>query len=152
MSSAGLAMAVARLVGQRTWGGRIGVGSFLQVEIGPPAARGPGERRDHGAYHLWLYGCAWDIRDGDRVVATSDDAVERMSRGAALLSGTRIVEARLNGPLVELVLQSGVVLASLPSEDDAPADAEDALPAWFLYTPSGVVTMHADGTVTTGGG
>lgn len=99
-----------------------------------------------------FYGCAWEIHHGDRVVATSDDAAERMSRGAALLSDTPIVAARLDGPLVELVLQSGVVLASLPPEDDAPADAEDVLPAWFLYAPSGVMTMHADGTVTTGGG
>ncbi len=152
MSSAGLVTAVARLVGQPTWGGRIGIGSFLQVEIGPPGLPGPGDRREYGECHLWLYGCAWEIRDGDRVVATSDDAAERMSRGAALLSGTRIVEARLDGPLVELVLESGVVLASRKPADDAPADAEDALPAWFLYTPSVVMTMHPDGTVTTGGG
>ncbi|NEN78679.1 hypothetical protein [Nocardioides zeae] len=62
---------MARLVGQPTWDGRIGIGSFLQVESGPPAARGPGDRRDYGDYHLWFYGCSWEIRDGDRLVAAS---------------------------------------------------------------------------------
>lgn len=151
MNAAVLATAVARLVGQPTWDGRIGIGSFLQVEIGPPGPRGPGDGRDYGAHHLWFYGCAWEIRDGDRVVATSEDAPERMRRAANLLSGTRVVETRLDGPLVELVLESGVMLTSLPPEDAALTDAADDLPEWFLHTPSVVVAMHADGTVTTEG-
>ncbi|MDR6173385.1 hypothetical protein QE364_003985 [Nocardioides zeae] len=49
--------ALADLVGLPTWDARIGVGSFLQVEIGPPAPRAPGDRRNHGTCHLWFYGC-----------------------------------------------------------------------------------------------
>ncbi|WP_149901733.1 hypothetical protein [Rhizobium rhizogenes] len=87
--------AFSPILREPAWMARLGHGSFLTFEFGAPTLR----RKDptehfkkrmmivRGEWHLWIYCCLWEVRDGGALVANSDSSREQMSNAARILDG-----------------------------------------------------------------
>ncbi len=127
------------MAGRTAWAPRIGVGSFLTLELGD-GRRDPSGHL-HGQFHLWVYGGGWEIRHGGRAVADSDDARQEMVAGADLLADRALVGAEL-GHGLDLVLRfsGGPELAVSATGDPGMED-------WLLYLDDGTVISAVGGEV-----
>lgn len=87
---------LAPLIGQAAWGCRLGHGSFVTLEFGDPQ---PSTGKViHGAWHVWVYGCAWRIERDHEVVAGSDDERDVMDAAAKALDGLRLEDIAIDAP------------------------------------------------------
>ena len=123
------------VLGLRTWGARIGVGSFLSLEFGSELTK----RGDFAEWHLWLYGCMWRVRDGQRVVCESTDERSKMSDGVSTLNG-REVAALSFGPTRSWIQLTGDVRLDIKS------DTALVMDQWFLFMPGGRVLKVTEGS------
>lgn len=125
--------------GLRTWGTKLGHGSFLTLELGEPTPADP----THGAYHLWVYLTAWRI-DGDTMLAASED--DR----ATLAERVRVLDERtLTGVEVDPVSLSARFIFSggLTLSTFSIYTGEDE--HWMLWRPDRMVLTAGPGNTWT---
>ena len=136
-----LANALDRLVGQRSWGIKLGEGSFLTFEFGREMAAAQ-NLKSHGEWHLWLYMCQWRIETTEKALTGSAD--DRQSIESAL-NGSKfgiVRSAVAEAPLLDLTLNfdSGKRLRTFCASSAAEEEQ------WKLFTPDGnILTIFGDG-------
>lgn len=140
----GVADVLARVAGQRCWGVRRGVGSFLTLELGGrtshvvPSYRLPAaspsrpaprtlKRRVvvHGEWHLWVYRSRWRVAVEGRAEPQSD-VLQRL-RGRRLTS----VAIRHGSVTTTFTFGERAPVTLKTSADRACRGADQ----WLLYTP-----------------
>ncbi len=87
---------LAYLAGRRAWSPRLGIGSFLTLEIGEataPSTTRRGREVTHGEYHMWVYCSAWRIDLGSEILCGSEDDREHIETTIARLDGRTVVGA-----------------------------------------------------------
>lgn len=157
----------APVLGKPCWNVKRGYGSFLTLEFGAPhlVVREPKEAsataslrvRRHlarrgvyvaGEWHLWLYCCAWQVVECEKVVGDSTSN-RRIERAAACLNGQKLVSVSVASRGVRTIFQFdlGACLKTAPYDRTSEQ--------WFLYEPSGSVFVvkagrrysHADANI-----
>ena len=103
---AGDAYITEHLYGLPCWHVKQGHGSFLTLEFGTPHQRirevlhVPGSRFFHhpsrgvfirGAWHLWIYRCAWRIRRGTEELAHSESPADIVGEACRALDGQKLI-------------------------------------------------------------
>ena len=128
------------LLGQNAWGVALGEGSFLTMEFGMPVQPAKANERVHGEWHLWLYGCAWRIEEGERVLISSEDDRSKIEEGIQRLEGCVLQSFELLTPALDAVItfEGNIVLRlfSVYTED---------MDSWLLFTPEKVITVGPAG-------
>ena len=128
------------LLGQKAWGVARGQGSFVTMEFGQPVPPAKANETTHGEWHLWLYGCAWRLEQGDRVVIASEDEQMDIETAIQLLEGRVLQKFDLQTPALDAVLtfENDIVLRLFS------VNAEE-MDSWMLFTPEKVITVEARG-------
>lgn len=118
----------------------MGVGSFLTIEFGNLRITSVGITQ--GAFHLWVVGACWEIRERARIIASSGDDHDAMVDGARVLDGALMRSFRFDREqmTLELRFDSGVELAVTPLRDP---DMEE----WLLYLDDGTVITAGPGGI-----
>lgn len=148
----------APLIGSPCWQVGTDYGSFITLEFGDPhlevreprnvAAERSSDARQlltrrnvtvRGQWHLWIYCCAWKIRNGDRLVGASDDD-DSFADASQLLDGQALTDLSIDEPAsCRFAFDLGGSLTTSPYDDNSEQ--------WMLYEPDGnVLTLRADGT------
>lgn len=124
------------VVGKPAWMVRLGHGSFLTFEFGAPILR----RRDptarfkrrvmivRGEWHLWIYCCLWEVRDGSTLIADSSSDRATMSNAARFLDGQILDSVTYSNDTMRCRFEfdlGGVMEAWL--------DGDDPSEQWLLY-------------------
>lgn len=136
--------------GRPAWGTRLGVGSFLTVELGDerPATgtSGTGGPRSHGEFHVWVYCSAWRIETPTAVLASSEDDRDSLEAAVRVLDGKVLADARVDSPSLSLALtfEDGTTLRTF-------SIFTDGYEHWMLYLPQGDVITAGPGTAVTRG-
>ncbi len=132
--------ALQALVGLPAWSSEIGVGSFLTMDLGGRAISSTGEV--HGEFHLWVCGGAWMVRDGDRVLATSDDERPVMVAAAEGLRGRRItaVAVSVDGRALRIAFDGSTTVTVVPWPG-----LDLSMERWKLFLPDGFVLLAGPG-------
>lgn len=132
---------LAGLVGREVWGPRLGVGSFITLELGERQTRTVrGRETTHGEWHLWVYCSAWRIDGEEDVVVASEDAREEIPDRLERLDGRRVSGVSVAAPSLELTVafDDGLTLRVFPI-------FSSTFEHWFLYTPDGNVLSAGPG-------
>lgn len=129
---------LAPLVGRAAWGCRLGHGSFVTLEFGEPQpATGDVV---HGAWHLWVYGCAWRVERGDELLAGSDDDRDAMATAAHALDGLELEDVTVHAPGLDATWRfSGGCCLRLFSMSALQGEH------WLVYLPDGQVLSAGPG-------
>ena len=139
----------ADLHGQTVWGLSRGLGSYLDVEMGPAQQRADGSQV--GAWHLWVYMADWRIerRGGpDReqvpeIVVGSNDLPESIDEWLADFATTTFQSLTISASTGDAVfafvggLQLVVFASALPTDDSE---------AWVLTRPDGSTLSGGPGS------
>jgi hypothetical protein len=144
--------------GQPSWLVRRGHGSFVTFEFGEPRldVGEPKQRLHvfspkvherlatrlvavHGAWHLWIYCCAWRLTHRGRPLARSESRPQRIDSALAVLDGQALVSVSVDADArTTFTFDLGCSLLTWPYDD--------ASEQWLLYEPDGrVLTVRADG-------
>jgi hypothetical protein len=86
------------ILGERVWGAKLGIGSFLTMEWGWPRRRGVIRGRalpPRGAWHLWIQHCAWRFEQGDKVLTASEDDRETIAALIPRLNGHILLDIQI---------------------------------------------------------
>ncbi len=128
------------LLGQKAWNVTRGQGSFVTMEFGQPVPPVKANETTHGEWHLWLYGCAWRLEQGDRVVIASEDDQTNIETAIQLLEGHVLQKFELLTPALDAVLtfEDDIVLRLFS------VNVEE-MDSWMLFTPEKVITVGASG-------
>jgi hypothetical protein len=132
---------VSALTGQRTWGVRLGHGSFITLEFGKEETPSTSDVRRkskllHGEWHLWVYCCSWRLDTGRSIIAGSEDNRDHIAQALDKLNGKVLKQVRVDLPAFDAVLEfEGSVSLRLFSV------YSEGVEHWMLYTPDGVVTF-----------
>jgi hypothetical protein len=121
------------MVGLPVWEPKIGHGSFFTIEFGSPRVNSLGTSR--GEFSRWVYGALWQIREGRRVVAHSEDDRSTMIAGARLLDGASMRSFDFDRKLMTLSLNFDQYQLAIPPLSDP--DMEE----WILYLDDGNVVV-----------
>jgi hypothetical protein len=131
------------LVGQKSWGVSSGVGSFLTLEFGNPQVLP--NKREHGEFHFWIYGCAWRIEKEGKFILGSQDAKEYIAEKAPSTLNDLVVKEIHIDPIsldTTIKFESGICLRTFSISSD--------MEHWILYLPerqiltAGPGFMHID--------
>jgi len=132
---------ISSLLGKQAWGAQLGVGSFITIEFGdsqPPSSMG---EPPHGAWHLWVYCCAWRLETQEEVVAASEDPRPKLEVAVQRLNDRTLRAVEVQRPALEttFIFEDGLILRLFPifSED---------FEHWMLYDPTGNVLTVGPGT------
>jgi hypothetical protein len=130
------------VVGLRAWGPSVGVGSFLTVEFGSPRITSAGITQ--GAFHLWVYGSSWEIRERRKSIATSEHDRSAMIAGARALDDALVRSFEFDQDLMTLTIRfdPDFELVMRPLGD---LEMEE----WFLYLDDGTVITAGPGKSVT---
>lgn len=149
-----------KLYGLPSWNVRQGYSSCLTFEFGMPhqeirpvkTLRGKEPSRTvviRGDWHLWIYGCDWQILQGPSVLADSESDDVLIARACATLDGQALSEVKLDTEQfsTEFQFDLGGILRTSPFEKDE--DDEDPMDQWLLFCQDKcVLTYCSDGTFT----
>lgn len=127
------------LLGHKAWRVALGVGSFVTMEFGQPVP--PTEEGTiHGEWHLWLYGCAWCLEQGERIIAASEDDRSKMEAAIQRIEGQALLSFELQTPALDAVVtfESDIDLRLFSY------DTED-MENWMLFTPDKVISVGPAG-------
>jgi hypothetical protein len=136
--------AVAAAQGRPVWGTRLGVGSFLTLELGAElpasAPTRAGETPRHGEFHVWVYCSAWRIETPQAVLASSEDPRETLAGAVRVLDGKVLAGVRVEPPSLSATFSfvDGTVLRTFSIFS---ADYEH----WMVYLPDGQVVTAGPG-------
>jgi hypothetical protein len=138
--------AVSYAVGQRAWGTKLGIGSFLTVEFGPQRAPQapprPGQHpHPHGVFHLWVYCSAWRIDRPNEVVASSEDPREQLATTVWRLDDLTLAGVHIERPSLSAAFrfQDGTTLHTF-------SIFTAGYEHWMFYLPDGNVFTAGPGT------
>jgi len=144
--------------GQPSWLVRRGHGSFVTLEFGEPRldVGEPKQRLHvfstkvherlatrlvavHGAWHLWIYCCAWRLTHPMRPLAHSGSRPQRIDRALAVLDGQALISVVVDADArTSFTFDLGCTLLTWPYDHQSEQ--------WLLYEPDGrVLTVRADG-------
>ncbi|MEO7018612.1 MAG: hypothetical protein ABI234_00490, partial [Ktedonobacteraceae bacterium] len=133
------------VIGQKTWGVKRGMGTFVTMEFGPPQPPKYPNGTSHGEWHLWVYGGAWRLEKGEHVIVASDDARTKMEAEIQCIEGCVLQSFEVMTPALDALLtfEQEIVLRifSIYSEETEDRGMDN----WLLYTPDAgnVITVHA---------
>lgn len=133
-----MAVAVNSLVGLAIWGARVGVGSFLTLDMGGTRYTSTGNVQ--GDFRLWVDGAAWRILEANAVLALFSDEQQAMNAAAGSLMGRRIAKVRFSPGEVKIALEFDGSL-SLEVEPTGEPDVEH----WSLFLPDARVVVAGPG-------
>ena len=136
------------MIGRPAWSVRRGSGTFLTLEFGDPVApRGRPHHDDetaprpHGQWHLWIYCCDWQIREGEALLAGSSSDLVAIGAALARLEGRDLtgfdVEPAKGGARFRFA--DGLTLSTRPY---AAVSIEEQ---WFVYAGNLILSYRADG-------
>ncbi|MFC7619195.1 hypothetical protein [Microlunatus sp. GCM10028923] len=125
--------AAADLIGRSAWGARQGHGSFLDLQFGPAREADP----KRGAFHLWIYQCAWRIEHGAELGAGSEDSHDRIEAALARLNGRAVTAITLQRPSLSTTFEFGD--SRLITFETATDPADDHAEQWLLFRPDDLV-------------
>jgi hypothetical protein len=125
------------LRGQPVWRARVGVGSFIVLEIGGHRRSGS---EDIGEYHLWVCGMDWELSLNGVVVATDIDDRDTMVTAVEGFAGRVVTRFDFDPKTLGFVLESdgGLHLRVFPS-------IYVSMNKWMLFMPDGMVWGAEDG-------
>lgn len=132
--------AAAGLIGLEVWGAQQGHGSFLTLEFGDRKPDDP----ERGAYHLWIYLCAWRIEHGDMLGAGSEDSEERIAASLGQINDNALTAITFERPSLSTTFEFGksrlitFEIYTNESEDDRPEQ-------WMLFRPDNMVLSVGPG-------
>ena len=110
------------------------------MEFGKPVQPAKANKRVHGEWHLWLYGCAWRIEENERVLVSSEDDRSKIEEEIQRLEGRILQSFELLTPALDAVVtfEGDIVLRlfSVYTED---------MDSWMLFTPEKVITVGPAG-------
>jgi hypothetical protein len=128
------------LIAQRTWGAKVGWGSFVTLEFG---ARHLRDHHYHGDWHLWLYQCDWTLRSENHEMANSESKRGVMQTAIDNLEGLKLTHVSFDQDRMatEFVFDENLRMRC-QSYPDAPPDEE----CWMLFMPDEqVATLQPSG-------
>lgn len=128
------------ILGQRAWRVVRGQGSFLTMEFGRPVQPATPDEVAHGEWHLWLYGCAWRLEEGEHILVASEDEHAKIEKAIQRLEGRALQSFDLLLPALDAVVtfEGGVILRLFSVETEA-------MDSWMLFTPDKVITVGPAG-------
>ncbi len=146
-----------RVYGKPCWGVKPGFGSFLTLEFGKPhlevrepiveskstsaKVREGMARRGvfvHGEWHLWIYGCDWDVFSGSKRIGDSSTK-RKILCAAEFLDGQKLIRFSISPRKASCVFEFdlGAALKTQPYDNESEQ--------WLLYEPSHkVLSLRAD--------
>lgn len=134
---------LAEFVGQPCWNVRHGFGSFITAEFGAPKSiiRQGRDTDVAGAWHLWIYCCAWSFETAGQRLAHSESPDTEIARVVAQMEEQVLRAIRIDAVsgTTTFVFEHGDRLLAKPTDDP-----DDEL--WQLFTP------HDDVICIKGGG
>ncbi len=132
--------ASAGMIGLSVWGAQQGHGSFLTLQFGEPRPADP----ERGAFHLWIYMCAWRVEHGQDLGAASEDSNERIAAALHRLNGQAITAVRFERPSLSTTFEFGDSrLITFENHTDA---TEDHSEQWMLFRPDNLVLSVGPGS------
>ncbi len=138
-----LRQAAGALVGQRVWGPKLGIGSFLTLVFGARRTEAEPSGIDHGEFHLWVYCAAWRVDSRGTMVVASEDDREAIKSRIPQLDG-RTVEGVMISDSLEFIVQfDGYLRLSV-----FPIFTE-GFEHWILFLPSGDAYAAGPGSTWT---
>ena len=128
------------VLGQKAWGVARGEGSFVTIEFGQPVQPVKANGKVHGQWHLWLYGCAWRLEQGESVVVASEDDIAKIEAEIQRLQEHTIQSFELMMPALDATIsfEGDIVLRLF-------AVSTDDMDSWMLFTPDKVITVGPSG-------
>lgn len=130
------------LLGRKSWGARIGYGSFVTIEFGE---RRLFHHRYHGEWHLWLYLCDWELFSGNRQLAHSESKKHIMQVAIDNLNNAELRKVSFEPQSMVTKLAFGHDLRLLCQPYPDAASDEDC---WILFMPGEqVVSLQKAGLV-----
>lgn len=139
---------VRSMIGRPVWSPRLGIGSFLTVEVGAPAPPRPAQKPgvaapQHGEYHVWLYCSAWRLDHGTQLICGSEDDRDDIARALPRLEGRTVAHADVSEALeLTIGLDDGTALRAFPIFS---AGYEH----WMVFAPNGYVYTAGPGSIWT---
>ena len=131
------------VLGQKAWGVARGEGSFVTIEFGQPVQPVKANGKVHGQWHLWLYGCAWRLEQGESVVVASEDDIAKIEAEIQRLQEHTIQSFELMMPALDATIsfEGDIVLRLF-------AVSTDDMDSWMLFTPDKVITVGPSGQLS----
>lgn len=135
------------VIGQKAWGVKRGVGSFITIDFGQPMPPKSPNGKAHGEWHLWVYGGEWRLEKENQVVVASEDDQAKIEAEIPSIEGCALQAFEVMTPALDAVLtfEQEIVLRifSIYSEETD----DRGMDSWMLYTPDAgnVITVHAGG-------
>jgi hypothetical protein len=128
------------IIGQKAWGVTRGQGCFVTMEFGQPVPPTKVNEKSHGEWHLWLYGCAWRLEQGESIIVGSEDELAKIETAIQTIEGHVLQSFELVTPALDAVITF---------EDDLLlrlfAATTEEMDSWMLFTPDKVITVGSAG-------
>lgn len=119
------------MIGLSVWGAELGHGSFLTLEFGEPEPDDPAR----GAYHLWIYQCAWRIEHGTELGAGCYDSESRIAASLHRINGRTITALEIERPsLSTTFIFDDARLITFETYTEG-TDYDDRPEQWMLFRP-----------------
>jgi hypothetical protein len=116
---------------------QLGVGSFLTMDFGAPAAGMSGR----GEWFLWLYMCMWRIETQDEVLIGSEDSRETIKKWLEYTTLGSVQKINISWPSLDIAIQFNSGIRILTFSYTTRGDEQ-----WMLFTPEGkVLTIYGGG-------
>lgn len=130
----------ARVVGEKSWNARLGVGSFLTIEFGKEIDIIVNSTTyQRGEWHLWLYGCVWRLEKNGRLLVGCEDSREDIEPHLVDYGDRRLRDFNISAfGDANLVFDKGLVLRVFIVSS---TETEN----WMLYTPEHQVLVSGSG-------
>lgn len=135
------------VIGQRTWGVAHGIGTFVTMEFGQPVPSKYQNGKNHGEWHLWVYGGSWRLEKGDQIMVASEDDQIKIEQEIRHIEGCVLQSFEVMTPALDalLIFENEIVLRifSIYSEETE----ERGMDNWKLMTPDAGnwITVHPGG-------
>jgi hypothetical protein len=133
-----LEQVVKPLVGATAWGCSVGHGSFLMLNFGPRVEEQDERLAPRGLWHLWVYFGEWQIRVGDRTLASHADDRDAMETAVVQLDGRQLRSFNHGQSGATLEFSDGARLTVTYQYEE---------PDWMLFYPDGNVVQCWGGSL-----
>jgi hypothetical protein len=130
-----------RLIGQRSWGVSLGIGSFLTVNFGSPTKPIRESKTVLGEWYLWVRHSAWRILNNRYPVIGSEDSREILKTEVPMLNNLVLSEIVITPTSfdTDFVFEGRITLQLFP------VIYKDEYTHWELYTPDNKVLTLGPG-------
>jgi hypothetical protein len=135
----------APLIGKKPWRSSLGWGSFLTFEFGQQVKHG---EFWHGNWHLWIYMCSWLLKDGNRLIVSSDSDRDSIGRAVAKLTAYPLngVEIEQRARRTTFTFGQRLRLACGPFDRLEEANTVDPAEYWMFFMPRNLVLTVRPGS------